>query len=90
MKQFLSLIILLSALFIYGCAKSLIKISFDQDEKQQLMFGGSPDRNFYSPIEVSDSLIEIWNQDVYGSFNNSSVVIKDSLIFTSDLGGRVF
>lgn len=90
MKKFLFLIILISIVFIYGCAKSLIKISFEPDEKQHLMFGGSPDRNFYSPIEVSDSLIEIWNQDVYGSFNNSFVVIKDSLIFTSDLGGRVF
>lgn len=90
MKQFLSLIILISVIFIYGCAKSLIKISFDKDENQHLMFGGNSGRNFYYPVEVSDSLVEIWNQDVYGSFDNSSAVVKDSLIFTSDLGGRIF
>ncbi|MDT3696832.1 MAG: PQQ-binding-like beta-propeller repeat protein [Ignavibacterium sp.] len=90
MRQPLYLIILISIIFFYGCAKSLIKISFDKDENQHLMFGGSSGRNFYNPVEVSDSLIEVWNQDVYGGFNNSSVVVKDSLIFTSDLGGRIF
>ena len=89
MERLLLYILVISISFLLGCSKSLIKITFDDDEKSHLMFGGNPSRNFYYPIQLSDSLKPLWEKDVYGSFSNSSVVVKDSIIFTSDLGGRI-
>lgn len=89
MKRSALILLVFSIIVLLGCSKSLIKITFDNDEKSHLMFGRNPGRDFYYPVELSDSLKLLWEEDVYGSFSNSSVVVKDSLIFTSDLGGRI-
>lgn len=89
MKRFDLIVSIIPLILILGCSKSLIKINFDNDDNAHLMFGGDPSRNFYYPVEISDSLKLLWEEDVYGSFSNSSVIVKDSLIFTSDLGGRI-
>ena len=75
---------------ITGCAKSLIKIISNTDEDSYPMFGKTTSKNFFVPVTVSDSLKLKWESDVYGSFTNSSVVIYDKYVFTSDLGGRIF
>lgn len=77
-------------IFITGCAKSLIKIISNTDEDPYPMFGKTTSKNFYVPFTVSDSLKLKWESDVYGSFTNSSVVVYDKYVFTSDLGGRIF
>ena len=82
---YLSIIIIIT-----GCAKSLIKIISNTDEDSYPMFGKTTSKNFFVPVTVSDSLKLKWESDVYGSFTNSSVVIYDKYVFTSDLGGRIF
>lgn len=73
-----------------GCGKSLIKIVSKPDQDPYPMFGKTPSKNFFVPITVSDSLKLKWEADTYGSFTNSSVVVYDDHVFTSDLGGRIF
>jgi outer membrane protein assembly factor BamB len=77
-------------LLIVGCGKSLIKIVSKPDQDPYPMFGKTPSKNFFVPVTVSDSLRLKWEADTYGSFTNSSVVVYDDHVFTSDLGGRIF
>lgn len=74
---------------IIGCAKSIIQVAVKNDNNPYPMFGKNSERNFYVPITISDSLKIIWEKDAHGSFNNSSAVVYDSLVFISDLGGRI-
>ncbi|MCH9028748.1 MAG: PQQ-binding-like beta-propeller repeat protein [Bacteroidetes bacterium] len=76
--------------FLFGCGKSLIKITAKLDSDPYPMFGRTSARNFYVPVTVSDSLVLNWENDVHGSFTNSSVTIYDEYVFTSDLGGRIY
>lgn len=79
----------LSWFAIAGCSKSLLKIVSQNDDSPVTMFAETGERNFYSPVELSDSLLFLWENDVYGSFNNSSFLFFDSTIFVHDLGGRI-
>lgn len=76
-------------LFIAGCAKSLIQISSSNIENVHPIFGKNSERKFFYNITTSDSLKLIWKADAFGSFNNSSVVANDSMIFIADLAGRI-
>lgn len=80
---------LISFLFIAGCAKSLIQISSGNLENIHPIFGKNGERNFFYNITTSDSLKLVWKADAFGSFNNSSVVANDSMIFIADLAGRI-
>ncbi|MFO7525495.1 MAG: PQQ-binding-like beta-propeller repeat protein [Ignavibacteriaceae bacterium] len=90
MKNKLKIIFLASLWFaISGCSKSLLKIVSQNDDSPVTMFAETGERNFYTPIELNDSLLLLWENDVYGSFNNSSFIFFDSTIFVHDLGGRI-
>ena len=88
--KLLIIIWLLSILFISGCAASLIKTSVHNDTDPYSTFGRTTAREFFIDDHISDSLHLKWQNDVFGSFNNSSVVITDSLVFINDLSGRIF
>ena len=89
MKKISLIFYVLIILLLNGCAKSLIKIVLNDDKNSHLMFGKNSKREFFIPVNISDSLKFIWEQDAYGGFTNSSVVYKDSIIFVSDLAGRI-
>jgi len=77
-------------LVISGCARSVIKYSTKLDDNPYQMYGKNPSREFYLPINVSDSLSLIWESEVNGGFPNSSVSVYDDLVFINDLSGRIF
>ncbi len=83
-------ILLIISLLLAGCAKSLMKFEMKPDTDPYVMFGENPSRNFYVPVEVSDSLKLLWDQSAYGSFPNSSVSVYNNYVFINDLAGRVF
>ena len=89
MKKIIPIIFVLMIFMLAGCAKSLIKLVFNDDRDSHLMFGKNPERNFFVPIVISDSLKEAWENEVFGGFTNNSVIYKDSIIITGDLGGRI-
>ena len=70
---------LLIAFFIAGCGRSLIKYTALEDKDSFQMFGRIPQREFFIPIDLPDSLILRWESDMYGSFPNSSVSIYENL-----------
>jgi len=80
----------ISLFMLFGCAKSIIKITAKKDDNPFRMFGKVPSREFYVPVNVSDSLILVWENSVNGSFTNSSVSVYDELVFVNDLSGRVY
>jgi outer membrane protein assembly factor BamB len=86
----LKILFVLFALVLAGCAKSLIKYTAKSDDNPYQMFGRTPSRDFYVPVDLSDSLILKWESDMYGSFPNSSVSIYENLVFINDLAGRIF
>ncbi len=89
MKKFFKLTFLFLMILISGCAKSLINLVLKDDANAITMFGKSPQRSFYVDQNISDSLKLIWENDTYGSYINSSVVVYDSIVFVADLGGRI-
>ncbi len=88
-NKILKLSIFVIIILLTGCAKSLIQVVMNNDKDTHPMFGKTNAREFYVPVNISDSLKFIWEASVHGSFTNSSVVYKDSIIFVSDLGGRI-
>jgi outer membrane protein assembly factor BamB len=88
--KLLNVIWLLLFLLISGCAASLIKTAVHKDNNPYSTFGKTSAREFFINDPISDSLQLKWENDVNGSFDNSSVVITDSLVFINDLSGRVF
>lgn len=54
------------------------------------MLGQVPSRNFYVPVQISDSLKLLWEKSAYGGFPNASVSVYDEMVFINDLSGRVF
>lgn len=89
MKIIFYFILISSILLFNGCAKSLIKLVLNDESNSHLMFGKNNSRNFFNPVDVSDSLNLIWESEAYGSFTNNSVIYKDSVIIVGDLGGRI-
>jgi hypothetical protein len=85
--KILSLILLLS---LFGCGRSIIKVVTQLDDEPYQMFGKTPSREFFIPVEVTDSLNLLWENDIYGTFPNSSVSVYDELVFVNDLSGRIF
>lgn len=53
------------------------------------MFGRIPERDFYMPVSISDSLALRWESSANGSFPASSVSIYDQFVFVNDLSGRI-
>ena len=88
LKYKIFLLILL--LLISGCARSVIKYATGLDEDPYRMYGKNPSRDFYSPENISDSLVLKWESEANGSFPNSSVSVYDDLVFINDLSGRIF
>ena len=84
------IILLIFPILICGCARSVIKYSVKLDENPYQMFGKNPSREFYIPTTISDSLVLKWENEMYGSFLNSSVAIYSDLVFINDLSGRIF
>lgn len=84
-KIFLIIIVLI----LNGCSQSFIKLIIQEDSDPYRMFGKNSKREFYSPVDLSDSLKLLWENDAHGNFTNSSVVRYDSNLFVSDLSGRV-
>lgn len=86
LQIFLLFLILIT---LIGCAKSIIQVVVKNDSDPYPMFGKNAERKFFIPINLSDSLKLLWENDAHGSFNNSSAVVYDSLVFINDLGGRI-
>jgi outer membrane protein assembly factor BamB len=80
----------ISLTLLLGCAKSIMKIEAKKDDSPFRMFGKVPSREFYVPVNVSDSLNLVWENSVNGSFTNSSISVYDELVFVNDLSGRVY
>lgn len=84
------ILFLVFSLLLAGCARSVIKYATKLDEDPYKMFGKIPSRDFYLPVNISDSLLLKWEVDMYGSFPNSAVSIYDDLVFVNDLAGRIY
>ncbi len=84
------IILILGFILLSGCTASRIQFDVKHDKNPYTMYGEVPSRNFYFPVEFSDSLIKKWEADINGNFPNSSVSIYSNLVFVNDLSGRVY
>lgn len=87
LKKFFYLLILI---ILNSCSASLIKVNVKNTNIQHPIFGTNSQRYFFYPIILSDTLNLLWRATTYAGFNNSSVVISDSIVFVSELSGRVY
>jgi outer membrane protein assembly factor BamB len=83
--------ILISSIFFLGCINPSLKISNSRvDEAPLSIFGGNSERNFSTLAELGDSLVKVWENQMNGTFTNTSVVIYNDVIFSNDLSGRIY
>lgn len=84
MRKFIFLIMIL---FLNGCG-TVIKIkNFPTSGKNVVMFGNSAQREFFIPIDITDSLSLIWTDDTKGSHDYTSVTTVSEFLFIGDLAG---
>lgn len=88
MKKYFYIIIF--SLLLISCSRDIIIDDAVTGSPVYPMFGEIPERNFYVPINVSDSLKLLWEDDVNGSFGNTSVTAFSDYIFVPDRSGRVY
>lgn len=89
LKLLISTTILLF-LLITGCSSSIKQINVHKDLNPYSGYGRNPSREFFVNQNISDSLSLLWQNDINGGFDNSSVAIYDSLVFINDLSGRIY
>jgi eukaryotic-like serine/threonine-protein kinase len=90
LKTILYIIVFYSVLLFIGCSSSFIKTEPSPDNDPYTMFGKIPERSFYYPFAIGDSLKKKWSSTINGSFPNSSVTIYDKYVFVNDLSGRIY
>ena len=90
LKNLFIYISVLAIISIAGCTKPLILKNIIADKKGHLMFGSSPERNFFIPEVLPDSLEHRWTAETEGGFGKNSVVIYDTLIVVGDLAGIIY
>ncbi|MDR3610126.1 MAG: PQQ-binding-like beta-propeller repeat protein, partial [Ignavibacteriaceae bacterium] len=83
-------VIILSSLILNNCSTSVINTNSSVDANPYSMFGKTPERTFYYPVTIGDSLKKMWDAEINGSFPNSSVSIYDRYVFVNDLSGRIY
>ena len=74
---------------ISGCSKSIVLDQVSQYEDNILSYGILPGNNFFVDEIKPDQLQLEWDASAHGSFASTSFITNDTLVFVSDLGGRI-
>jgi len=88
MKIFLSVLTLI--VLVSGCSKDIVIDDAVTGSPVYSMFGEVPERRFYIPLDVTDSLRLLWQEEVHGSFAPTSVTAFSNYLFVPDLSGRIY
>lgn len=87
MKNILKILFL--SLISAACTPTVQIRNLPQENGGHLQFGKDNTRNFFEPLNISDSLKLKWETTTYGSYNNSSVIAYDKYIITHDMSGYI-
>jgi outer membrane protein assembly factor BamB len=90
LKNLIYYIVTFTVIIIAGCSQSVIKTDSVLDNNPYVMFGKIPERSFYYPVVISDSIKKIWDNTINGGFNNSSISYYGRYVFVNDLSGRIY
>lgn len=90
MKVFLKIFFVMFSFVLIKCSQPIILKNKIDEQKGILQFGITSDRNFFVDKNISYTLEQIWSNETYGSFSNSSLLVYDKYLFVSDLSGRLF
>ncbi|MGE5409630.1 MAG: hypothetical protein ACM3MI_01625, partial [Clostridiales bacterium] len=82
MKKFSKhVIVYISILLLAGCSSDISIKNATYGEPSYEMFGRTPERSFYVPQSIGDSIILKWSADIHGSFGNTSITAMQKYIF---------
>lgn len=82
--------ILICSVINLNCTGKLFISKIEHNDVVFPMFGKTPQREFYIPAEIGDSLKLKWKSKINGSFTTTSVTAIDNYIFVPDLSGRIY
>jgi outer membrane protein assembly factor BamB len=77
-------------LMFSGCNTSSIKLNRYDDRQVYSMYGKTPARDFFNPVDLKDSVNLLWEAEANGSFTQTSVIYVGEHLFINDLSGRIF
>ncbi|MBI9071003.1 MAG: PQQ-binding-like beta-propeller repeat protein [Melioribacteraceae bacterium] len=83
------LLIIILLIILNSCGGWIKIKKIPTDSRDNLMYGNTPQRDFYIPIEISDSLEFSWEADTKGSHAHTAVTTVSRFLFIGDLAGRL-
>lgn len=90
MKMLKSTFLVFPVIFLFGCAASLIKYQGSPVQSSIQPFGINPALDFFVNRTIPDTFKFRWRGETNGNLGFNSVVTTDSLVFVSDLSGRIY
>ncbi|MBK8946813.1 MAG: PQQ-binding-like beta-propeller repeat protein [Ignavibacteriae bacterium] len=72
-----------------GCARAIQFSKLNENSEKISQYGNYSHRNFYYQKNVEILKEPIWDKSTYGSYSNYPFTSFDSILFVSDLGGRI-
>ncbi len=90
MKIFTKISIVIFAFILINCNQPIILKNKIDEGKGIFQFGISNKRNFYFDKNALSNPKQIWTNETYGSFSNTSFLVYDKYLFVPDLSGRFF
>ncbi|MBK7106419.1 MAG: PQQ-binding-like beta-propeller repeat protein [Ignavibacteriae bacterium] len=87
MRKYLSIIFII--IFLIGCARAIQFNKYNENSEIISQYGSSPNRNFYINKKIEILKNPIWEKSTYGSYSNYPFSAYDTVLFVSDLGGRI-
>ncbi len=87
LKKFYLIILLI--IFSFGCTRTIHFYNYNKKADRISLFGYNSQRNFFINKNVTIDKKPFWDRSIYASFSKSSFVAYDSILFVSDLGGRI-
>lgn len=76
-------------ILLFGCTRAIHFYDYNENAEKISLYGNNSQRNFYVNQNVTINKEPLWDTSIYASFSKSSFVAYDSILFVSDLGGRI-
>lgn len=82
---------LLLIILVTGCSSNIsIPEAKFGSTSQFPMFGQVPEREFFVPVNIGDTLRLKWEGEINGGFSPTSITAYENYVFVPDLSGRIY
>ncbi|MCU7495790.1 MAG: PQQ-binding-like beta-propeller repeat protein [Ignavibacteria bacterium] len=78
------------SIILWGCSSTIHIPEAKPGAETYAMFGSGPERAFFVPVNIGDTLKLRWEGDINGGFAPTSITAYGNYVFVPDLSGRIY